>query len=79
MSTPFDRLLVNRIPGSNTFKAIVTTLLITGAAVYAFPPGTDSNTKQGHSLFSHEKPEAVAAHEQRMREEKRRAREQQKE
>mmetsp|Transcript_9050 Transcript_9050/g.12043 ORF Transcript_9050/g.12043 Transcript_9050/m.12043 type:complete len:80 (-) Transcript_9050:1245-1484(-) len=63
--------LVQRVPGSINTKAVVGALLLSACAAAIFPPNSSGDKRQGHSMFSHDKPEAVVKHEEGMREQKR--------
>lgn len=58
-----DRL-ISKIPGSTPVKAFVTSIVICG--VLAIPVFYD-DSRQGHSYFSSEKPEAIAAQQDQLR------------
>lgn len=89
MATGFDRLL-RRVPGSTPFKAFAAGVLLCAGLGYPIfystnGSGGDGNAgKQGHDLFSQERPEAILQAEQdsrkqylREREERREQRERQ--
>jgi hypothetical protein len=62
--------LVAKIPGSTSTKAFVTALVcVAGCAIPAF--GTSAPERQGHALFSHEKPEQIASGQERQRRQER--------
>lgn len=67
MSTPFDRF-VSRIPGSTSIKALGAALIITIGAGIPFFSGK-GDKRQGHHIFSSDKPEAVITHQEQVRKE----------
>lgn len=63
-----DRFL-QKLPGSTPLKAFVVAGIIT--ATLAYPVFRTQQTRQGHDLFSQEKPEVIAAGQERARREQR--------
>ena len=62
--------LINKLPGSPPVKAFLCAGLVTAALAYPVFR-TKDKTKQGHDLFSQEKPEAIASGQERARREQR--------
>jgi hypothetical protein len=60
---------MNKIPGSPPVKAFVVAAFITTALAY--PVFRTKDNRQGHDLFSQEKPEAIASGQERARREQR--------
>jgi hypothetical protein len=61
---------IKKIPGSPPAKAFVFASLITAALAYPVFR-TKDKARQGHDLFSQEKPEAIASGQERARREQR--------
>ena len=63
---------VSKIPGSTPLKAFGLSLLIATACAYPlFGGGRASDSRQGHDLFSQEKPEVIASQQEQKRREER--------
>jgi hypothetical protein len=71
-----DRYL-DRFPGTISQKAFVSAMVVCAAIGYPIFR-EDNETRPGHDYFSHEKPEAIRAGEERMRRERRKLMEEQK-
>jgi hypothetical protein len=66
---------VSKIPGSPPVKAFGLSLIIAAACAYpVFGGGRASETRQGHDLFSQEKPEVIASQEEQKRRQERQGR-----
>src|SRR3569832_2802875 len=57
--------LIRKIPGSTATKAFVVSLTVAGLC--AVPVFRTSESRQGHDLFSQDKPEVVASGQERLR------------
>jgi hypothetical protein len=65
---------VSKIPGSPPVKAFGLSLIIAAACAYPVFGGRASETRQGHDLFSQEKPEVIASQEEQKRRQERQGR-----
>jgi hypothetical protein len=62
----------SKIPGSTPVKALGLSVLIAAACAYpVFGGGRASETRQGHDLFSQDKPEVIASQEEQKRRQER--------
>jgi hypothetical protein len=62
----------SKFPGSIPVKAFGLAVLISAACAYpVFGGGRASETRQGHDLFSQDKPEVVASQEEQKRRQER--------
>ena len=66
---PYMDSIIKKIPGSVPVKSFLGALLISGALAY--PVFKTKNVKQGHDLFSQDKPEAIQAGQERARRDQR--------